>query len=398
MSKTEHAVRVDDTLPNAEAEQIASPITNNFAQSMAQGRPPLPIERSWVYLPEAEWAYSHHPHLCAFNGSLYAMWSNGHHDEDAPNQRVLLAKSDNFVDWSEPTVLFDAGLPSDTPVAQGSVMTAGGFHQHEGELVAYAGCYEYASTSLSEGRRPVADTGHINTRLLARTCREASQWEPFQDLGLPFVPNHGPQATASGRLILSGGITFPYTDDPRGLSGWVTTGIVPGDSVVDDSGNFQPLQAKMGWAGMPCEGSFYQTDDGTLHMLLRTGTGQLWVTESGDDGHTWSPPAKTTFTDNSTKFHFGRLPDGRFYCVGNPDPKPEFHRCPLVLSLSRDGMVFDQAYTLAETHYTQRYDGLHKVGQYGYPHSLIHEGHLYVIFSRKKEAIELLRLPLNSLT
>jgi hypothetical protein len=39
-----------------------------------------------------------------------------------------------------------------------------------------------------------------------------------------------------------------------------------------------------------CEGSFYQTDDKTIHMLLRvTGKGwkgRLWLTESNDDGLT----------------------------------------------------------------------------------------------------------------
>lgn len=326
------------------------------------------------------------------------MWSNGHNDEDAPGQRVLLAHTNDFVNWSDPIVLFGQRAPTNTPVFDGSVMTAGGFHVHEDSLIAYAGCFEYSGDSLSDGKRPTADTGHTDTRLLVRTSENAHDWSAIENLELPFIPNHGPQATASGRLILSGGITFPYTDDPRGLSGWTTTGIVPGEYIVDDSGNFQPIQEQMGWDGMPCEGSFYQTDDGHLHMLLRTGTGRLWVTESLDDGLSWSAPSKTTFTDNSTKFHFGRLPDGRFYHVGNPDPQPEFHRSPLVLSLSTDGVTFDNPHILADEPYFQQYEGLHKVGQYGYPHTLIHNDYLYVIFSRKKEAIEILRVPLDSLS
>jgi hypothetical protein len=34
---------------------------------------------------------------------------------------------------------------------------------------------------------------------------------------VPVNPNHGPQATASGRLIICGNISFPYTDDPAWL-------------------------------------------------------------------------------------------------------------------------------------------------------------------------------------
>jgi acetylornithine deacetylase/succinyl-diaminopimelate desuccinylase-like protein len=44
-------------------------------------------------------------------------------------------------------------------------------------------------------------------------------------MGVPVNPNHGPQRIASGRLILAGNISFPYTDDPTGLAGWRMTGI-----------------------------------------------------------------------------------------------------------------------------------------------------------------------------
>ncbi len=117
----------------------------------------------------------------------------------------------------------------------------------------------------------------------------------------------------------------------------------------------------MGWPAGLCEGSFYQTDDGVLHMLLRTTgpgyAGKLWVTESRDDGTTWSSPVETGFTDNNTKFHFGRLPDGRFYYVGCPDPEPRGARNPLVLSLSEDGVRFDRHFILADEEYVQRRPG-----------------------------------------
>ena len=77
--------------------------------------------------------------------------------------------------------------------------------------------------------------------------------------------------------------------------------------------------------GIPplCEGSFYQTDDSIIHMLMRATDdgwkGRLWLTESKDDGMHWSIPTETAFTDNDSKFHFGRLPDKRFYYVGIPD-------------------------------------------------------------------------------
>jgi len=58
---------------------------------------------------------------------------------------------------------------------------------------------------------------------------------------------------------------------------------------------------------------------------------------------------------------------------------------------------FDRHFILGDTHYESRRKGRWKGGEYGYPHSLIHDGHLYVIVSRQKEAVEVLRVALGEL-
>ena len=68
-----------------------------------------------------------------------------------------------------------------------------------------------------------------------------------------------------------------------------------------------------------------------------------------------------------------------------------------MLSLSADGVRFDRHYILADERYEMKRDGMHKGGQYGYPHTMIHDGRLYVIVSRRKEAVEVLRTPLAAL-
>ena len=136
-------------------------------------------------------------------------------------------------------------------------------------------------------------------------------------------------------------------------------------------------------------------------MLLRNtfrGTGsfahRLWITESRDDGASWSEPVEAEFSDTNSKFHFGRLPDGRFYYVGNPIGRG---RTPLVLSLSRDGVRFSEHYIIGDEHYIQHRPGHAKGGEYGYPTSLVHDGWLYVIVSRQKEAVQVLRVRLSQL-
>lgn len=369
-----------------------SPITNHYVEGMA--RPRLEAEQAWLYQPEAEWTYSHHPSLTFFQGRYYAMWSNGRQDEDALGQRVLLSRSEDFAAWEPPRPLIGPRQGEQIEVT----LTAAGFHVFEDTLVAYFGQYEYEAAP--GGQRPDGDRNHRNTSLWAMTTRDGETWSEPVNLGVPVVPNHPPTPTRSGRLVICGNISFPYSDAPSGLGPWTMTGIYPPEmapTLFDDSEGFWRVKERMGWPVGLCEGSFYQTDDGLLHMLLRSGTEYLWVTESADDGATWSAPCPTRFTDNGTKFHFGRLPDGRFYGVGNPDPQPRGARNPLVLALSRDGLSFDRHYILADAPHAMKRPGRYKGGLYGYPHSLVHDEWLSVIVSVNKEGVLALRVPLAAL-
>ena len=174
-----------------------------------------------------------------------------------------------------------------------------------------------------------------------------------------------------------------------------------GAGELKDSGctprGWHVIAEKAGWPTAVCEGSFVQTDDGVLHMLLRAELRGfhwwLWQTDSEDDGTTWCPAVETRYTDCNAKFHLGRLPDGRFYNVGNPLPG---NRWPLIMSLSEDGVNFGRHLILGEGHWPMA-AGAHKPGEYGYPHTVVHEGHVYVLVSRQKQAIEVLRVAVEYL-
>jgi len=351
--------------------------------TLSSDTPHLVIERAMIYAPSAAWLYNHHASVTTFRNQFIAIWSNGRIDEDAPGQRVVFARSTDFFHWSAPEVLAE---PSPYRGDTANVLTAAGFHRFGDTLVAYYGEY-------SPKRQ--------HTHLWARTSTDGKHWSAPLDMHVPVNPNHGPQAIAGNRLVISGNFTFPYTDDPSGLSGWKMSSFYPDILYREDNpATFYAPAAKMGYPPL-CEGSFFQTDDGRLHMLLRvTGKGwkgRLWLTESKDRGEHWSLPVETEFTDNDSKFHFGRLPDGRFYYVGIPDTLHHYARTPLVLALSKDGLSFDKQYIIADQPYTLKKEGLWKGGQYGYPHTMIDKGYLYVIISRQKEAIEVLRIAISQL-
>lgn len=362
-------------------------ITNRVA---SRTRRMLAPASSTLYYPQGfQWSYSHHPCLCVFNGAFHAMWSNGERDEDDLRQRVLHAVSADGVHWSCHDVLFSA--------REDRVLTACGFYDNGQALIAYVGSYTYAPENVECGRYKVINDLHRGTTLLCKSTTDGEHWGEETDLGLPMIANHGPQRLESGRLLLSGGITFPVTDAADGLSGWRMTGIepFPWGGMQDDSEGVVRHAGMRGDGVFLCEGSFFQTDDEAVHMLLRSDKRVLYETVSRDNGDTWSPPRATSFACCNTKFHCGRLPDGRFYIVGSPDPTGA--RCPLVISVSEDGEVFDQEYVIDDTYRPIRMQGKYKGGIYGYPHSIIHGETMYVICSVNKEDVHVYSFALDAL-
>lgn len=339
-------------------------------------------DRCLVYTPSDSWMYSHHPYLTYFKGRFIAIWSNGMKDEDDPGQRVAVATSVDFRNWSKVESLAEPGMGADSVR---NILTAAGFYEYSGKLTAYYGSYTRNRT---------------DTRLYAITTDDGIHWSSPVDLQIPVIPNHAPCRIDNGRLIICGNFSFPYSDDPVGLGPWMMSGFYPQEmgNVSDNPWSFWKISKGLELPVHLCEGSFFQTEDHVLHMLLRsagsTWDGYLWLTESSDFGLSWSRPVKTSFPDNDHKFHFGRLSDGRYYYVGCPVSFPRERRSPLVLSFSNDGKQFREHYIVADSPYTRRSEGRYKAGQYGYPSTFEKDGFLYIIASRQKEGIEVLRVNL----
>ncbi|WP_167859548.1 exo-alpha-sialidase [Paenibacillus cymbidii] len=367
----------------------ASRITNHFTNRMPLPR--LHVDRATVFAPigPKDWTFSHQPHIASFQGKLVACWSTALIDEDGPGQRVVLSTSDDFHHWTIPVPVVDTAMGKTSEL----VWTAVGFHVHGDTLTAYIGRYEYEDGNYRRDRR-------LDMGLAAYTTKDGLSWEGPYDFGIPANPNHGPQRTSSGRLIIAGHVMFPYTDDPAGLVGWKASGLFPAAMEAGLKDCFHSagrLAEALDWPVHFTEGSLHETDDGLLHMMLRTSGRRIWASQSRDDGATWSKPAETGFTDNNSRFHFGRLPDGRYYYVGNPDPDPSYIRRRLVLSLSEDGYSFDRHYELIEGEREPLYAGTHKGGTYAYPHTVIHDDALVIVHSVSKENIGVLRVPLRQL-
>jgi len=124
--------------------------------------------------------------------------------------------------------------------------------------------------------------------------------------------------------------------------------------------------------------------DGNLMALFRDNrrSGFLYRSFSTDNGRTWTRPVKTDFPDATSKMNGCRLTDGRYIVVSNANPR---QRDPLVISISNDGMVFNQMGYLV---------GGRRVD---YPHVIEHKDSLLVAFSGGKQTVEVLKIRLADL-
>jgi hypothetical protein len=311
-----------------------------------------------------------HNYLVHRDGRYWAMWSDGPGREDKVGQVVKYATSPDAVTWSEPQMLtpYPPGSEPGSPhygerTAAGLRWIARGFWQRDGDFLALA--------SLDEAG------GFFGTSLALHALRwegEARRWVDLGSILDDAINNFEPLELPDGTWMMSRR-RFDYTK----------TGVefaVGGVKALDDWKSFPVLGSSSELKAE--EPDWWVLPDGNLCALFRDNKkrGFLYRSFSTDSGRTWSRPVRTNFPDASSKFRGLRLVDGRYVLVSNANPKK---RDPLVISVSRDGLVFDQMGWLVGGRHVD------------YPHVIEHDGHLLVAFATAKATVEVLRFPLEQL-
>jgi hypothetical protein len=321
--------------------------------------------------------YSNGAVMVGFKGWLYCQWQSSEWDEDSPDTWVVYSRSMDGKNWSEPMKLAVSG--------KNGYRTSGGWWVNGDTLVAYInvwpssvspkGGYTYYATSTD---------GLSWTDLYPLPMADGNQ--------MAGIFEQDPHALPDGRIIGAahfqpGTKTSPvYTDDPSGIRGWTRA-------------HFKNLRTANG-SSRGIEPSWFLQDDGAIVMPFRdqNGTFRRLASVSIDRGQHWSKPVVTQMPDSRSKQSAGNLPDGTAYMVGNP--VQDKNRFPLVITLSRDGRLFDKAFVLrrgGKDLQKKRFNGKAKNPGYNYPKSMVWQGCLYVSYTTNKEDVEYTRVPLSSL-
>jgi len=330
--------------------------------------PDIPSEHTIISDARAEKGVNQHNYLTYYDGRYWAMWSDGPGVEDRVGQRVAFATSKDGLKWSDRKYItpYPPNSRPDSPLyntrsAKGFRYISRGFWQREGELLALA--------SLDEA------AGFFGPGLELHAFRLNIDKDTWEDMGVVYddtINNFPPKLLPDGQWMMTRRThdrnVHMLTGGTQRFDRWETHPVVSyGESELKAE---EPY-----WWVLP---------DKNLLALFRDNarSGFLFRAFSTDNGHTWTKPVRTNFSDARSKFNGLQLSDGRFVLVSNPNPKK---RDPLALSMSNDGLVFRKmGYLVGGRHVD-------------YPHVIEHNGYLLVAFSGGKQSVEVLKIKISDL-
>jgi predicted neuraminidase len=267
--------------------------------------------RQWQGIPAIE---------RADNGRLWCAFFSGGSREPGPDNFVLLTTSaDDGHTWSdaEAVVVPDGRTRAYDPAL---------WHDPDGRLWL------------------IYNEANVETRyfaVCAMTTEDASdpapRWSTPRrlDLGVPFAFRlNKPTVLTTGEWVL------PVTWSRKAPVGWFPGPLqLQGVAVSPDLGATWALHGAIEAPELACENMIVERSDGSLWMLIRSGSGVLWESVSGDHGRTWSDGAPTGIVNPGSRFFIRRLASGRLLLINTPDPD---QRKGLYASISErdDGAAF----------------------------------------------------------
>ncbi len=296
---------------------------------------PSSLKRTWQGIPGLEWTPK---------GRLFVSWFSGGLKEPAPENTVYLCHSDDQgKTFTEPT-------PMAGPTMAGRAFDPTLWRDPGGRL-----WYIF-----NRGNKDTAQHG-----VYARTCADPDATTPvwsaefrvgYDEAPLSFRINK-PTVLSTGQWIM------PVTHAAEPIHDWFAgRKQLQGAGISADNGRTWALYGALKAPHWALENMIVELRDGRLWMLIRTGSGFLWESHSGDKGRTWTEAAASSIPNPGSRFFIRRLDSGNLLLVNHYKFKGRSH---ITARLSTDdgktwneGLLLDERGGVSYPDGVQAEDGL----------------------------------------
>lgn len=331
--------------------------------------------------------FVNHPQIIAFKGKLYCTWQTTPTHEDSTDSIAVYSYSEDGVEWVDPIVI--------GPDPEGELFRASvGWYVHDDVLMNLTLLRDSGVPGEIKKTEYRTSTDGINwsdIEVMIPDAMGADSLKVYQDRRVIFL-GHGP--TEDGKSLK---FKVYYTDQLDALGGW-KQGTMP----IETYNNHGRI------VGHASEPDWFVRPDGTMVMVMRSPKPNMWEggnyalgSISTDGGENWTMAVPTNMPDSTNMQCAGNLPDGKCFMVntlGRPVQNQWLQpRTPLVLWLSDDGKLFDEAYLVRCSPPPRRYDGKSKTPGYSYMGHEIWQGYLWIAYATNKEDVQVTRIPLEYL-
>jgi predicted neuraminidase len=283
-----------------------------------ESQPPS-LPRTWQGIPGLERTPK---------GRVFVSWFSGGPKEPSPENTVLLCYSDDAGQS------FTAPQPMAQPREGGRTFDPTLWRDPRGQL-----WYIF-----NRGNKDTAEHG-----VYARTCADPDAPTPvwseefrvgYDEAPLSFRMNK-PTVLATGEWVM------PVTHASEPTHDWFAgPKQLQGVGISADQGKTWKLHGALVAPHWALENMIVERRDGSLWMLIRTGSGFLWESNSADKGATWSEPKATTIANPGSRFFIRRLASGNLLLVNHYKFKGRSH---LTARLSTDdGLTWNEGLLLDE--------------------------------------------------
>lgn len=330
---------------------------------------------------ERGWTYQHHVGMGEWKGKLYGIWDMTHVGEDNPPVRLVYATSDDGFNWTPPKDLY--------PFNKAYNSRFYFFHSSNGRMLVFASGW-YPTDNVAEDRKIrlyvreiTADhkLGKIYT-LIKPAADHPPAYTESKDAGFlqacREVLNNKPLLEQADYGILLGDKKMKWHDGKN----W------PGGRIPSIGGDLWIFGKSM---------CFYHRKDGVLIGTCKMG----WVTQSRDEGETWSfPTIPRGIKGGGGKTWAQATPDGRYAMIYIPQGDDRY---PMAITSSDDGITFKDMRVIHGEVPPQRYEGrakplgpqyLRGLSEWGSDGSRNEKDCIWTFYSVSKEDIWASRIPL----